>query len=134
MANPSRGKTWPEDGPRSVRAMAGDKSSPAWCNRALQSSIFELETTWVKQWSRRTQSCHFRERRKTDMALAMDGGGKRSSESINRALEATVSELIARGGRGDHGKAHHGETKGGKGAGAADHDGRRTSSSVGATP
>jgi hypothetical protein len=43
------------------------------------------------------------------MVLAMDGGGKSSSESINRALEVTVSELIAQGGRGDHGKAHRDE-------------------------
>jgi hypothetical protein len=43
------------------------------------------------------------------MVLALDGGGKNSSESINRALEAKVSKLIAQEGRGDHGKAHRGE-------------------------
>jgi hypothetical protein len=91
------------------RAIVDDEVLAGVRNGALRSSIFELETTWVKQWSRRTQSCHFRGRRKTNMVLAMDGGGKSSSESINRALEATVSELIAQGGRGDHGKAHRDE-------------------------
>jgi hypothetical protein len=56
-------------------------------------------------------------------------------EELTGAREFTPRDQNARrqqlGEREGLGEAHHGETKGGKGAGAADHDERRTSSPVG---
>jgi hypothetical protein len=95
MGGEERGAATGVGGVHGGAAIAVAEGSPELPNRALRCTIFKSDGIGMNRRERRPRPCHFRGRGKSRTALAMAGGRKSSSESINRALEATVLELTA---------------------------------------